>query len=143
MNTRQQLSLPTNLNSLFAKSIIGFDEMFNKLDSMSVSNSGYPPYNIIKKSDNTYVIQLALAGFSKHQLTVEHDSNIISITGTDIDGDAQQYIHKGISTRSFVKQVQLMEHMHVTSSKFVDGLLTITVEQRIPEELRKKIIEIE
>ena len=60
---------------------IGFDRMFNSLLDAPAS-TGYPPYNIVKDSEEKYCIELAIAGFSKSDIIIESKDNILTIEST-------------------------------------------------------------
>jgi molecular chaperone IbpA len=51
-------------------------------------------------------------------------------------------IHQGIAERQWSQKFFLGEYMEVTGATMKDGLLTITVERQLPEELKPKTIKI-
>jgi len=103
----------------------------------------YPKYNIIKVSDNLIKIDIALAGKSKEDLSVETKDGNVYISCSKVDNKAQQYIYKGISDKEFNVKYPLLETQVVKYVKFKDGLLSIYIENVIPEERKPKKIEIE
>jgi molecular chaperone IbpA len=123
---------------------IGFNkdlERFNKL--YSVNNIGYPPYNIVKPDEDTYVVSMALAGFSKEHVEVSVDHNTLIIkSNLDSKEEEGNYVHKGIALRKFTRTFALGEYMEVTKAKMEDGLLEITVERIVPEDKLPKVIKI-
>ena len=119
---------------------IGFDKMFNRL-STTHEQSGFPPYNVRKIDEDTFVVELAVAGYNKDSIEVtEHDGMLI-IKGERPE-DVEEYLHKGISARSFVRSWTLADHVEVTGAKSENGILTISLERKIPEEQKPKSIAI-
>ena len=124
---------------------IGFDRMFDDLSrtfANSRANDNYPPYNISKIDDTHYVIEVAVAGFVEDDLSIEVKDNTLTVTGKQGDKAAVDYIHKGISTRSFERVFNLAEHVEVSSATVANGILSIELEQNIPEEKQPRKIAI-
>ena len=123
---------------------IGFDRMFNNLLD-APSSTGYPPYNIVKVSEEKYCIELAIAGFSKSDIEIESKDNILTISTLDKKDENEletEYLHKGISARSFKKAFTLAEYVTVQSASFKDGILSIDLERLVPEAMKPKTIKI-
>jgi len=85
------------------KFFVGFDDQFNRLakihEDMSKNIPNYPPYNIKKTGDNTYVIEVALAGFSKQDIEIELNDGKVLIKGNVQSDDAEDnFLFKGILT---------------------------------------------
>lgn len=130
----------------FYKATIGFDKMFDDMQHAFSTNvtGGYPPYNIVKESDNSYTISLAVAGFDKDELTIKQDGNTLSISAEKKENDNEvEYLHKGIGTRNFTKEFSLADYVEVTSSKLDNGILVVTLEQNIPDEKKPRTIKID
>lgn len=103
----------------------------------------YPPYNIREIDEDTRVLELALAGFSKDEIKVELENRMLTITGEKAKTDEEvKYIHKGIATRKFTKSVALWEYWEVESADFNDGILYIVLKREIPEEKKPRQIKI-
>ena len=90
----------------FYKTTIGFDSMFDEMANAFATNTGgYPPYNIVKESDSSYTISLAVAGFDKDEIKIQQDGNALSINAEKKESDEKiEYLHKGIGTRNFTKE---------------------------------------
>jgi molecular chaperone IbpA len=118
-------------------SFVGFDRIWNELDTAltnSVDNTNvFPRHNIVKQSDQDYLIELALAGYSKDDLAVELEEGLLIISGGKEDDDVE-YLHKGISTKKFRRTFRLNENVEVKDANFVDGLLSIQLAHNVPEE---------
>ena len=130
----------TNLKAFgqFSPFSVGFDEMFNTLQTASISKSNYPPYNIIKKGD-TYLIQLAMAGFKKSDIDIEVKDNTLTISAKhESKEDDVEFIHKGISEREFYKSFALADFVEVQDAVIIDGILVIELEKNIPDEQKTK-----
>ena len=102
----------------------------------------YPPYNVIKVNDETYRVDLALAGFDKKDIDVTVDNGSLIIKGEVEAENSEEALHKGIATRKFTRSFALGEFMEVTSAEFKNGMLAIILERIVPEEKKPKIISI-
>ena len=123
---------------------IGFDRMFNNLLD-APSSTGYLPYNIVKVSEEKYCIELAIAGFSKSDIEIESKDNVLTISTLDKKDENEletEYLHKGISARSFKKAFNLAEYVIVQGASFKDGILSIDLERIVPEAMKPKTIKI-
>ena len=132
-------------NSLLPSStFVGFDRLLREADRMSKVSTNYPPYNIIRVSDEVIHIEFALAGFNKKDIDITVKENLLTISGSksSTDSDSTEYIHKGISDRKFERVFRLHEHAQVTGADFRDGILTLAVVIVVPEEKKPKKIEI-
>jgi len=134
-----------DLRTLFRTSI-GFDTLQNTLNLAGEYNDvnlSYPPHNIVKESDNIYRITLAVAGFDESDLEVVIEKNILSISGRASNKDNEkEFIHRGISGRSFKRRFQLADFINITNAEIDDGLLHIFLKREIPKSLQPKKIEI-
>ncbi len=134
--------MPLDLSSLFLATI-DFEDA-HRMFQASLSkrtHSNYPPYNILKLNQNLYRITLALAGFSKEEIEILLEDNILFIKNIDKDyDDNYEYLYRGIANRSFEKKFQLPENVKVNNAFFKNGLLNIDLIQIKPE--KKKILKI-
>jgi len=129
---------------------IGFDDVFDHFESMVdsnmrvVSQTNYPPYNIVKIEKNKYDVEVALAGFSKEDVKVEVEDGklIIESVKSDKEEDKDGVIHKGISKRQFKKVWTLADDVEVSGAELKDGMLKVSMEKIIPEHKKPKSIEI-
>ncbi|MBS0055449.1 small heat shock chaperone IbpA [Yersinia sp. Marseille-Q3913] len=126
------------------RSAIGFDRLFNLLESgQNQSNGGYPPYNVELVDDNNYRIAIAVAGFSEQDLEITTQDNILIIRGSHAGEPAQRtYLYQGIAERNFERKFQLAEHVKIKGANLVNGLLYIDLERVVPENLKPRRIEI-
>ena len=129
------------------RALIGFDTMFDKLERRFANQvqNNYPPHNIIRTGENTYLIEIAVAGFGKDEVSVSLENNELSIKGekAEVDETAEiQYLHRGLASRNFVRVFPLAEHIQVKGAEIKDGILTVKLERIIPEELKPRIIEV-
>ena len=136
------LDLPT-LN----RHAIGFDRVFNELNrafDAGTRSDNYPPYNVIKTGEATYSVELAVAGFQDTELDVELKENILTVIGKRVraEEDTAEYIHRGIGQRDFVRTFTLADNMEVRGALVRNGILSVQLEQIIPEEQKAKKIAI-
>ena len=123
---------------------IGFDNMFDELMRMNSQQSqNYPPYNVVKLTDDNFYIEVATAGFSEGEIDIQLDNRLLTIKGSKKREDASpEYLHQGISNRDFVREFTLAEHVEVSNALIKDGILTVFLERKIPEERKPKTIAI-
>ena len=144
--TNQQLTLRSLDIPSIHKFGIGFDNIFDELMRMNAQQgqSNYPPYNVIKHTDDQFSIELAVAGFHDGDIDVEVESNQLTIKGEQaIDlREGQEFLHRGISARNFVRTFTLADHVEVTDAQVANGILTVSLERKIPEEKKPKKIAI-
>ena len=131
----------------FYRATVGFDRVFDLLDSVSSQANGangYPPYNIEKAGENAYKIVMAVAGFAEAELNVTQKENELLVTGqTAANGqDDKQFLYRGIAGRNFDRRFQLADHVKVVGAKLANGLLTIELQREIPEEKKARAIPI-
>lgn len=134
-----------NKYNLYAPLGIGIDQMFDQLNRGLQKSITYPPHNIIKTSQDKYVLELALAGFNKHDIdiTVEGDTLTVKSKKPRVPARSElEYLHRGISQRVFTRQFQLGEHMNVREASFTNGILSISLERKLPDELKPRAIAI-
>ena len=131
---------------------IGFDDMFDQFENMLgngnlAMQSNYPPYNIRKTGNDKYSIEVALAGFSKKDVEVEFEDNLLTVRTKQVNKSEDknvngEILHKGISQRQFARSFTIADDVKVNGAELKDGLLTISCEKIIPEHKKKKLIEI-
>ena len=129
------------------QSTLGFDKFFDdveKLLSMDVqkSISNFPPHNIIKVDDTRYVVELAVAGFSKDEIDISVNQGLLTVKGEKENEAEVQYLHKGIGTRSFTKTLTIADTIEVKGAEFKDGILRIGLENIVPDSKKPRKIEI-
>ena len=133
----------------FDKLYIGFDEQYNRLakihNDLTKNIPNYPHYDILKTGENTYKIQLALAGFATQDIDLELDGDTLIIRG-DIKSDekdsATSFLYKGISNRAFTRTFTLGEQVEVKGAEMLNGMLQVFLERIIPEEKKPRKVEI-
>ena len=125
--------------SLFRQMVVGFDDFFDSIDYNY--RETYPPYNIRRKADDRYILEIAVAGFRRKDLEVSLDNNTLVVEGMR-DTTENEYIHKGMSTRNFKRTWSLARYMEVDKADFEDGILKLELKRNLPEELKPKKIKI-
>jgi len=131
-----------------SQSTLGFDKLFDDVEKMLNMNvqktvSNFPPHNILKLDDTHYIVELAVAGFSKDEIEISVDDGTLTVKGEKKDtAIGVQYLHKGIGTRSFTKSLTIADTVEVKGAEFKDGILSIGLENIIPEHKKPRKIEI-
>ena len=133
----------TGIHTFFPRSsFVGFDHLFKELEyTTKHSNDHYPPHNIVKISDEAFLIELAVAGFSEDELEVDVKERTLTVKGDHIT-KGREFIHRGISTKKFRRTFRLSEYVEVHGANLVDGVLAIDLKIVIPEEMRPRKINI-
>ena len=132
----------TFFSTPMARQFVGFDSLFDELNEMAArKESNYPAYNIAKDDEEHYRIEVALAGFSSDDISIETEKGMLKI-GANKTEERANYIHQGIAQRGFSKMFRLAEHMKVDDARFVDGILTVFLYKEVPDADRPKTISI-
>lgn len=124
---------------------LGFENFIRDVENIlneAKPTTNFPPHNIIKADDNKYVVELAVAGFGKHEIDIEVQNNTLTIKGEKQEKDGYEYLHRGIGTRSFTKTITIADTIEVKGAEFKDGILRIGLENIIPEHKKPRKIEI-
>ena len=123
---------------------LGFDHIFDELERVAThAKDSYPPHNVVKTSDTTYQVELAIAGFAEKDIDIETKDHVLYIKGNrDARRDQNEYVHKGISGRKFEKSFRLSEYTEVSGANLRDGILTVDLEVVLPDEKRPRKIKI-
>ncbi len=127
------------------RSTVGFDRLFDLIDSYAEQSQGYPPYNIERSDETHYRITLAVAGFAEKDLSAEVREGVLSVVGKRDEAEASDnkgYLYQGIAGRAFERRFQLAEHVEVREARLENGLLHIDLERVIPEEKKARKIPI-
>ena len=126
---------------------LGFDQLFETLSTVPFNgttearSTGYPPYNVIRKEDGHFLIEIAVAGFSKDDIDLTLEKGVLTVTGNRPTANKdREYAHRGISSRGFERQFTIADTVQVIGADIVDGLLVIALENNIPEEDKPQTI---
>lgn len=136
---------PIDFTPLY-RSTVGFDRLFNLLDSVSGFDQGptaYPPYNIERLGENEYRITMAVAGFGQDEIKVDVKEQTLNIVGEKKANEKErEFLHRGIAARAFERRFQLADHVEVKGADLKDGLLHIGLVRNVPERLKPRTIAI-
>ena len=123
--------------------LVGFDRIFDRMDDMRMlTQPKYPPYNIIKTGENSYLIELAVAGFDEDDFDIELHDGVLTVRAEIADQEEPEYIHKGIAARSFERKFTLADTVEVENVSLHQGMLTIKLVNVIADEKKPKKIPI-
>ncbi len=131
--------------STFPRSSVGFEPLFdliNEAQKRFNDEGGFPPYDIVRNDNSSYLIRLAIAGFSEDELNITAKQNLLTVTGQKKAEERRQYLHEGISARSFERQFSLADHVQVRGASYINGILEIELLQEIPEAAKPRKIAI-
>ena len=134
------LTFPKGFDQFF----VGYDKMFNDMqkfhDEATKNIPNYPPFNIKKTAENTYVIEMAVAGFGKSDVTIETEGGKLVVKGNAENDDKDvNTLYQGLALRPFTRMFTLNDSVEVQNAEMINGLLRITLERLIPESQRKQI----
>ena len=129
------------------RSSIGFENL-NRLVDLATRGEGeaYPPYNIEKLSDEGYRISIAVAGFSRDEIEIVAQDNVLTVAGRaaeGAEGDTREFLHRGIAKRAFERRFQLADTIRITGARYADGLLDIELVREVPEHKKARKIAID
>ena len=132
---------------------VGFDNVFDHFESMfdegmfrMPTATNFPPYNIVKTGEYTYDVELALAGFSKDDIEVHYENNMLTVKSKQKEKseakDSDGVIHRGISKRWFSKSFTIADDVEIKGAELKDGLLKVSMERIVPEGKKARSIEV-
>ena len=125
---------------------VGLDDIFYRLHSygMGRANEAYPPYNLVQESNVKWRIEVALAGWSKDEIEVSTESNVLLIRSKAAKNKGEEeYMHRGISTRTFARGFNLSDDVEIGDVAFNNGMLTIELKKIIPEHQKLRVYDID
>ena len=118
---------------------LGFDETFSRLEALAGSRDNYPPHNVVNGSDGRTILALALAGFSRGDIQVETERNVLTVSAHKSPEEKERdYTHRGISYKTFSRNWQMSDDVEIEDVSYVDGLLTIVLRKELPEHQKRK-----
>jgi molecular chaperone IbpA len=137
----------------WSKHFVGFDRVFDHLNDAATkytkAAANWPPYNIVKTGENTYAIELAVAGLAKHNIDIELANNTLVVKGgsslAELDpiDNPVEYLYKGIADRFFTRTFTLNDTVEVKNAQYINGILKIFLENVIPEDKEAKKVDID
>lgn len=127
--------------------LVGFDRIFDRmhtLNQLQAKQPNYPPYNIVKTSENRYEVEIAVAGFLKDEIVIEVEDGVLTVEGVKSKelSASGEYIHKGIAERDFTRKFTLADTVEVRGADLNSGILSIVLENVIPEAKKPRRIAI-
>ena len=125
---------------------VGLDDVFYRLHSygMGSPKDAYPPYNLVQESNVKWRIEVALAGWSKDEIEVSTESNVLLIRSKAAKNKGEEeYMHRGISTRTFARGFNLSDDVEIGDVAFNNGMLTIELKKIIPEHQKLRVYDID
>ena len=133
--------------SPYRRSTVGFGRLFDMLENTTLGQTqeNYPPFDLIKKGENDYIIQLAVAGFTPDEIDITAQQNVLLVSGRKSDESEEKgddFIYRGIANRSFERRFALADHIQVKGADLKDGLLSIELAREIPEAMKPRKIDI-
>jgi molecular chaperone IbpA len=131
----------------FDKFFVGFDDQFNRMqkmhDDITKNIPNYPPYNIRKNGENSYTIEIAVAGFAQNEIDIEIDGGKLVVKGNVASADAEDnFLFKGIATRAFTRAFAIDDSIEVKDAELFNGMLKIALERLIPEAQKPKKVSV-
>ena len=112
----------------------------------SANWTNYPPHSVYDYVDGNvkkFLVELAVAGFKRDELTVEKSGEYVFIKGAQKSTeDKGTIIYRGLSKRDFNLKILVAKFVEVSAVKLEDGLLKIELEYVIPDEEKTRIFEI-
>ena len=131
----------------FDKFFVGFDDQINRLhkmhDDITKNIPNYPPYNIKKTGENTYVVEIAVAGFARQDIEIELADGKMLVKGKVMNDESDDnYLFKGIANRAFTRTFALDDQIEVKDAEMLNGMLKVFLERIIPEHKKPKKVEV-
>jgi molecular chaperone IbpA len=103
----------------------------------------YPPYNIEQLGDDEFQVTIAVAGFTREEVTVNVDNRALVVEGKKSDPEVDRnFVYRGIANRDFRREFKLMEYVVVKGARMENGLLVVDLKRELPEGLKPRVIDI-
>ena len=121
---------------------IGWSPLLETLKEVTNNKPSYPPYDIVALKDDVNLLNVAVAGFSKEDLSVVLQDSVITIEGKKVGKAEGEIVYQGIAARDFKLELAVADFWKVKDATVKDGMLTVTFEKELPEEKKPKVIDI-
>jgi molecular chaperone IbpA len=135
-----------NYENFPSSSALGFENILATLDNaahlLHSSATAFPPVNVIKTDEYNFIIELAVAGYKKSEIEIIAEKNSLKVSGKKEGDDSRTYLSKGIAGRKFSRQFVLSDTIVVKNADLEDGILTVKLENVVPEEQKPRKITI-
>ena len=131
------------------RSAIGFDRMARLVENARAAAEGprYPPYNIEKTAEDSYVLTMAVAGFGPDDIEVTAHENTLTVSGkaapTASSPENGRLLYRGIAGRAFERRFVLADHIVIEGAELEHGLLHVALKRQVPEALKPRRIAIQ
>jgi molecular chaperone IbpA len=128
------------------RTAIGFDRLARTLETARASQDtqGYPPYNIEKVGEDSYVLTMAVAGFGPDDLEIVARDNVLTVAGRAPQAEeGRSFLHRGIAGRAFERRFALADHIVVDGANLEHGLLQLALKRVVPEALKPRRIAVQ
>ncbi|SFK93331.1 Hsp20 family protein [Falsiroseomonas stagni] len=129
------------------RTAIGFDRMARLAETAraAAEGSSYPPYNIEKTGEDSYVLTMAVAGFGPEDIDVVAHENTLTVSGKAPQAQAEngRVLYRGIAGRAFERRFVLADHIVVEGADLQHGLLHVALRREVPEALKPRRIAIQ
>jgi HSP20 family molecular chaperone IbpA len=123
--------------------LLGFESFEERVDRLTKSSDGYPPYNIERSvaEDGTerFLVSIAVAGFSAAELDVIAEDNQIIVRGKQKEEPGREFLHRGIAARQFQRSFLLAEGMLVKDATLGHGMLVVAIERPNAPKIARRI----
>lgn len=131
-------SISALIDQALSGNFLNLAETLHRFNSLpDVVAHRYPPSNISMTDDNTWLVELAVAGFSQADLkvTLDEKDNVLTISGEKVaeEEPTARYIKRGIGLRSFTERFALADNAKVKGVNLSNGLLQVTIEREVPQ----------
>jgi molecular chaperone IbpA len=123
----------------YRRSTVGFDRLFEFLETSGSGAENYPPFDIEKVADDHFRITVAVAGFKSDEIDITAQQNMLLVSGRKAaagEGEGRQLLYSGIATRAFERRFQLADFVRVDKADLADGLLVIDLVREVPEAMK-------
>jgi molecular chaperone IbpA len=128
------------------RTAIGFDRLARMLETARTApdSQSYPPYNIEKTGEDSYVLTMAVAGFGPNDIEVVARENTLTVSGrAPQNEEGRSFLHRGIAGRAFERRFVLADHIVVEGATMENGLLQLSLKRVVPEALKPRRIAVQ
>jgi len=140
-----------NVQNLLKNFSVGFEDYLSSpMTSFHKDNTDtFPFHDITKDGEDGYVLGIALAGYSKEDITVEEGDGFLTVSSSDFYNNKEKtddyyndIVVRNISKKKFKRTFSLDPNYVVSAAEMVNGLLKIKLKMKADNQ-HKKVIPIE
>jgi HSP20 family molecular chaperone IbpA len=98
-------------------------------------------YSVTEVDEETFTVDLPVAGFAKSALEATVKGNVLTIKGTPPKSDSK-VVYRGFQPKAFVKNITLKKGTKISRVTVNSGVLTVELSVELPAEQKTRKVTI-